>query len=228
MSVQQDLKTVLRNSIESSHSSSVEVTASQVIELDDLTALVLVTIREAMTLNSSAEGTRTIVAKTTDGGKTWQETLNAYGGSVNTDELFFVDESHLWMITQWQIAGTYPTLYWTSDFGATWQESDAISKFLRAKGHITASFAEGIRFRNFNEGIVIARGMSDPEDGIYFLQTTDGGMTWEEIPEIPREYFAVRGRDWKHSQSWKINEEASDSIAVFKVVSNFLKILKHE
>ena len=178
MSVQQDLRTVLRNSVESSHSSSVEVTASQVIGLDDLTALVFVTIRAAMTLNSSAEGTRTIVAKTTDGGKTWQETLNAYGGSVNTDELFFVDESHIWMITQWQIAGTYPTLYWTSDSGTTWQESDVINKFLKAKGHNTVSYAECLRFRDLNEGIVIARGMSDPEDGIYFLQTTDSGKTW--------------------------------------------------
>ena len=117
MSVQQDLRTVLRNSVESSHSSSIEVTNSQVIGLDDLTALILVTTREAISLNSSVEKTRTIVAKTTDGGKTWRETLNADRGSVNFDELFFLDENHFWIITQWQIEGTFPTLYWTSDFG---------------------------------------------------------------------------------------------------------------
>ncbi|OYQ64425.1 hypothetical protein B9G53_12025 [Pseudanabaena sp. SR411] len=130
MSVQQDLRTTLRDSVENSHSSSVAAVDTQVIGLDDLTALLLVTIREAKYLNSSAERIRTIVVKTTDGGKTWRETLNADRGSVNPDELFFVDENHFWMITQWQIAGTYPTLYWTSDFGTTWQESDAINKFL--------------------------------------------------------------------------------------------------
>jgi photosystem II stability/assembly factor-like uncharacterized protein len=228
MSVQQDLRTVLRNSVESSQSSSIEVTASQVIGLDDLTALIFVTTREASSLNSSAERTRTIVAKTTDGGKTWRETLNADRGSVNLDELFFADENHFWMITQWQIAGTYPTLYWTSDFGDTWQKSDAINEFLRGKDHNTVSYAEGIRFRDLNKGIVVARGMSDPEDGIYFLQTTDSGKTWAEIPEIPHWYFAVKRRNWQHSQSWKINQEASDSINVVKVVSDFPKILKYE
>ncbi|MCY7333949.1 MAG: hypothetical protein LH649_15145 [Pseudanabaena sp. CAN_BIN31] len=228
MSVQQDLRTVLRNSVESSHSSSVAVTNSKVIGLDDLTALVIITTREASSPNSSAERTRTIVSKTIDGGVTWQETLNTDLGSFDAGKLFFVDENHFWMITQWQIAGTFPTLYWTSNFGATWQESDAINEFLRAKGHNTVSFVEEIRFRNFDEGIVITRGVSDSEDDIYFLQTTDGGKSWEEIPEIPHWYFAVKGWHWEHSQSWKIDEKASDSIAVVKIVSAFPKILKHE
>lgn len=228
MSVQQDLRTVLRNSVESSHSSSVEVTNSKVIGLDDLTALILVTTREASSLDSSAEQIRTIVSKTTDGGVAWQEALNTDRGSVNSDQLFFVDENHFWMITQWQIAGTFPTLYWTSDFGTTWQESDAINEFLKTKGHNNFSYAEGIRFRNFDEGIVIARGFSDSEDDIYFLQTTDGGKTWEEIPEIPRWYFAVKGWHWEHSQSWEINEKSSNSNSVVKAVSDFPKILKHQ
>ncbi|WP_271253974.1 WD40/YVTN/BNR-like repeat-containing protein [Pseudanabaena sp. Chao 1811] len=228
MSVQQDLRTTLRESVENSHSSSIEATAAQVIELDDLTALILVTTREASSLNSSAERTRTIVVKTTDGGNTWRETLNTDSGSVNPDELFFVDENHFWMLTQWQIAGTYPTLYWTSDFGDTWQESDVINEFLRSKGHNNVSYAEGIRFQDINEGLVVARGMSDPEDAIYFLQTADGGKTWAEIPEIPHWYFALKRRNWQHRQFWKINQESSNSIAVVKVVSDFPKILKHE
>lgn len=224
----QDLREVFKSSIQISNSSVVKVTSSQVIGVNDLLAIVIITTSEASSLTSSTETTRTIIAKTSDGGITWQESLNTDRGSINTDEIFFVDESHFWMITQWQIAGTFPTFYWTSDFGDTWQKSDTINEFLKSKGHTTVSFAEGVRFRNLNEGIIIARGMANPEDAIYFLATTDGGKTWEEIPEIPSWYFAIKGWNWKSNQSWKIYEKDQDHSTVLKATSDFPKILKDD
>ena len=114
----------------------------------------------------------------------------------------------------------------TTDFGETWQESNAIEEFMRTKGHVTFNFAKGLKFRNENEGIVIATTLDD-EDSLYFLQTTDGGKTWDEIEHVPRWYFSTFGLNWEdltRENSWQV--ESNDlRFSVFKSLGTF-QILK--
>jgi hypothetical protein len=163
---------------------------------------------------------QTIVVKTLDGGVNWRKTLETTG-KVIVDEIFFLHSSHFWLVAQWQVEGTFPTLYWTSDFGETWQESRAVEEFLRSKEHITVNFAEGIRFQNENNGIVIAK----PSDGrtdnkSYFLQTQDGGKTCKEIPELPIWYAAMRGVDWREKNLWMVDDNGEE-FSVTKLVGSF-------
>lgn len=179
--VSQDLETVLRKTIEGSKANNITVSDFEVNGFNAKTALAFVTLREAEGESTSATGTRTLVLQTSNGGDSWSETLNADTGFITIDELFFLrkndDEEgkNIWFVTQWQIEATFPTLYSTKNFGKTWQKSSAIQDFLNSKGHTTINYAEGLRFRNDKEGIVIARARESEKGKIYFLQTQDGG-----------------------------------------------------
>ncbi|WP_373526272.1 WD40/YVTN/BNR-like repeat-containing protein [Nostoc sp.] len=230
MTTVQDLSTVLRKAAQRSQANTVTVTETEVIGFDAQAALAFITMREAESASDTAIGTRTVVVKTSDDGVSWRETLNTDTGSVVIDELFFLSNDdngnikRLWMITQWEIEGTYPTLYWTTDFGKTWQKSNAIDEFLRSKGHSSVSYAEGLRFRNESEGIVIAKG-NGSEVKVYFLQTRDSGKTWEEIQAIPPWYFEQNSLNWRKRNLWTVNKK-EEEFSIMKPVGGFLQTLK--
>jgi hypothetical protein len=229
---------VLRKIAERSESNFIEVTETEIIELNSQDLLLLVTLREASSPRSSTERTQTVVIKTKDGGASWRGTLDASRGTVSLDESFFLaddmtgDISHLWLITQWQIEGTFPTLYWTTDAGDTWQSSSAIHEFLVDKGHSTFNFAEGLRFRSVTEGVIVARALSTDsgEDPIYFLQTEDGGKTWKEISNIPSWYFRekdARAKLMWREKNFRVNNYR-ERISIEKLVSSFPVVLKFQ
>ncbi len=233
------LDIILRKIAERSESNFIEVAETEIIELNSQHLLLLVTLREASSSNLSTERTKTVVIKTNDGGAIWHETLDASRGSASLDELFFLadeisaDISHLWLITQWQIEGTFPTLYWTTDAGDTWQSSSAVHEFLVDKGHSTFNFAEGLRFRSVTEGVIVARALSTDsgEDPVYFLQTEDGGKSWKEISNIPSWYFRVKDAKarlkWRE-KNFRVNNYR-ERITIEKLVSTFPVVLKlHE
>ncbi len=230
------LDLVLNQISEQSESNFVEVTDLEIIELEPQRLLLLATLREAASFTSSTERTRTLGITTVDEGINWRKTLDASQGSVNLDESFLLSDEIsgniecLWLITQWQIEATFPTLYWTTDAGETWQSSGAIQEFFVSKGHSTFNFAEGLRFRNTVEGIVIARTPStnSREDIIYFLQTDDSGRTWEEISSIPSWYFGLKDTvsqfKWKE-RNFQIRSER-EQLSIEKVIHRFSSILK--
>lgn len=230
MTTVQDLSTVLMRAAQRSQANTVTVTETEVIGFDAQAALAFITMREAESASDTAIGTRTVVVKTSDDGVSWRETLNTDTGSVVIDELFFLSNDdndnikRFWMITQWEIEGTYPTLYWTTDFGKTWQKSNAIDEFLRSKGHSSVSYAEGLRFRNESEGIVIAKG-NGSEVKAYFLQTRDSGKTWEEIQAIPPWYFELSSLNWRKRNLWTVNKK-EEEFSIMKPVGGFLQTLK--
>ncbi|MEW6495193.1 MAG: hypothetical protein AB1589_22140 [Cyanobacteriota bacterium] len=229
---------ILVKAAERSESNVVTVEETEVIELSSETALIFVTTREASSPNSSTQSTRTLVVKTSNGGASWRETLDAPEGAVVLDELFLIsgeDDTiqELWFITQWQVEATFPTLYWTSDSGETWQSSSAIHDFLVDKGHVSFNYADGLRFRNKTEGIVIARALnieSGEEDLIYFLQTQDSGKTWKEIQEVPKWYFQVQNA--KKILKWRVPSfhitNNKEQIFIGKMVGSFPLILKFQ
>lgn len=236
VSEETSLDVVLRKIAERSESNFIEITETEIIELNSQHLLLLVTLREASSPDSSTERTKTVVIKTYDGGASWNETLDASRGTVSLDESFLLademsgDISHLWLITQWQIEGTFPTLYWTSDAGDSWQSSSAIHEFLVDKGHSTFNFAEGLRFRSVTEGVIVARALNTDsgEDSIYFLQTEDGGKIWKEISNIPSWYFRVKDARaklmWKE-KNFRVNNYR-ERISIEKLVSTFPVVLK--
>jgi photosystem II stability/assembly factor-like uncharacterized protein len=153
--------------------------------------------------------THTVVLKTSDGGNNWRLTLDATQGSLVKEEIFFLNETQGWFITQWQVAGTFPTLYQTNDFGETWQEFSTIHDSITAKGGV-ASFteAQGLRFKSEQEGIVIGKTFNVEGENIQlFLKTNDGGQTWQEINNIPAEYFtwnSIHSQVFDFSHTWQI------------------------
>jgi photosystem II stability/assembly factor-like uncharacterized protein len=218
-----DLHTVILEAVQHPRT---EVAQSKAIGFDTDAAMVFVTFNEPFNGESTLSyANRTVVVKTLDGGVIWRETLQTYGKAI-IDETFCLDSNHFWLISQWQIAGTFPTLYWTTDFGETWQESKAVEDFLRSKGHITVNFAEGIRFQDESDGVIIARPHDgNPEGKIYFLQTQDAGKTWKEIPELPDWYSEASGVDWQEESLWTVDDNG-DEFTVTKPVGSFPRSLK--
>ena len=208
----QNLREAVTSIAQSSNKEKVIVEEFQVIGFDTQSAVALLTLLEDSQGNlledpgaMPAYPNRTIIMKTADGGESWHQTLSTRG-KVVLNELFFLDTSHFWAIAQWQKEGTFPTLYWTADFGETWQESRAIDDFLRDKGHRSVSYAEALRFQSESDGIAIAKGAA-PKEKAYFLQTVDGGKSWEEIPELPGWYSQVRGLDWQERNLWRVDDQ---------------------
>ena len=189
--------------------SRVSVGDIQAIGFDADSAILIVGLRIGGD-DVSLMGTRTVVMKTNDGGTSWSKTLVAGGGSFVPEEII-IYEKNVWLLTQWAIAGTFPTLYFTKDFGDTWEESDNINKFLISTGSNTVNTAEGLRFLNEEEGYVVAQGLESGEKRAYFLKTMDGGKNWEEISTLPLEYFthAQGGFNWRYNNQWVANEKNS-------------------
>lgn len=228
--VAQEIGTVLQKAIEGSEANSITISDIEVIGFNAQTALAFVTLREADSPSTSATRTRTVVLQTSDSGNSWSATLNADTGSVMIDELFFLrkdgdeDVKTIRMVTQWQIEATFPTLYSTKDFGKMWQQSSAVQDFLNSKGHTTFNYAEGLRFRNENEGIVIAKA-NESEVKVYFLQTQDGGKTWKEISSVPAWYFEIGNLDWRGNNLWMVNQK-KDEILITKKVGSLSSTLR--
>jgi hypothetical protein len=236
------LENLLRQAAEKSTLNFVEITDIEILELNSQTALLLVNIREAGSPVGSAAKTHGVVVKTSDGGANWRIILDTGESSTSSDRgtgSLVVNESfllrndsddninNLWLVTQWQIEATFPTIYWTNDGGETWQKSGAVGTFLASKGHVTFNYAEGLRFRNKNEGIVIARA-EDGKSSIYFLQTSDSGKTWKEIPSVPSWYFQIRNAK-KSSRIGDSNFQIVNherGFSVLKILHSFPRILK--
>ncbi|MGK7930194.1 MAG: WD40/YVTN/BNR-like repeat-containing protein [Microcystaceae cyanobacterium] len=200
---------------------AVIVSDAKIISLEPSTALLFMTLRGSSSLDIwtgetdlrphisvNTHKTQTIVIKTTDGGENWYLTLNSEQGALTKTEIFALsDQRHLWFITHWDVAGSFPTLYQTNDFGETWQELNGMSQFLQGKGNGSFTFAKGLIFKDEREGIVIGEGQV--ENAIYFLKTTDGGKTWTEIDKLPDWYF-VNEQSWheelRFNNVWKVEE----------------------
>lgn len=206
----------------------------ELISFSPDSALLFVDFFEKAPLSSSTMRTHTVVLKTSDGGENWQLSLDATGdgtgGSFLKDEIFFLNETHGWFLTQFQVEANFPTLYWTTDFGETWQESSGIKDFIASQGGGVSLIdaPQGLRFKSDQEGIVVGRNFgTGGEDLLHFLTTSDAGKTWVEIENLPKDYFL-----WKsihlsqfefRNPFWKITNTLS-GFSLDKSIEVFSKV----
>lgn len=192
-------------------------------------ALLFIDFSEKDSFSSSTTRTHTVVLKTSDGGENWRLSLDATNGSFVKEEIFFLNETHGWFLTQWQVEATFPTLYWTTDFGETWQESSGINDFIASQGGgVSFIDAQSLRFNSEQEGIVFGRNFgTGEEDLLYFLTTSDAGKTWVEIENLPKDYFLWKSIHLSQFESgspfWKITNTLS-GFSLDKPIEVFSKV----
>jgi hypothetical protein len=197
----------------------------EIVSFSSEAALLFVVFGERAPLSSPLRRTHTVVLKTSDGGNSWRLTLNATRGKLVKEEIFFLDENHGWFLTQWQIAGSFPTLYQTDDFGSSWQEFTQIHDVVTAQGAL-ASFSEAreLRFQSKQEGIVIGQSFNANGEAIhFFLKTTDAGKTWQTIPTIPIKYFTAKSQHadpFTFPHPWRVAATTS-GFSVQRLVGEF-------
>jgi len=127
------------------------------------------------------------------------------------------------------VEATFPTLYWTTDFGETWQESSGINDFIASQGGgVSFIDAQSLRFKSEQEGIVFGRNFgTGGEDLLYFLTTSDAGKTWIEIENLPKDYFLWKSIHLSQfefgSPFWKITNTLS-GFSLDKSIEIFPKI----
>lgn len=109
------------------------------------------------------------IARTTNGGKTWQQTSVPTGGSsldFRDIEAFSASSAVAISIG----AGDNSRVYFTEDAGATWQ--------LAHQNRHNAGFFNGIAFWDEQNGLLAG----DPVEGkLFIMKTTDGGKSWQRI-----------------------------------------------
>lgn len=112
-------------------------------------------------------GTRGIVLRTTDAGKTWESV-----GPANCESLDFRDiEAWDELTAVIMSSGEEDRIYRTEDGGKTWS--------LVFEHPNRSAFFDGFAFADNNTGWL----MGDPIDGqLLILKTIDGGRTWTELP----------------------------------------------
>ncbi len=114
--------------------------------------------------------------RTTDGGQTWK--FATMPGSGIVPSVHFVNSRDGWRVTY------DGDIYRSRDGGKTWVKIES-AKFFRQTA--------GITFLNTTTGWIA--GHKDPPDSVYYLETHDGGRTWQQrnLP-LPHQTSSTRER----------------------------------
>src|SRR5260370_2216292 len=107
-------------------------------------------------------------AVTDDGGKTWTEG-KLKEASGNYSQIQFIDAKTGWILPH------YGTIHATVDGGKTWQAQ----KLGKGIGTLV-----GLHFADAKLGHILAGDTPGIKDGSGLLRTTDGGKTWESLPNL--------------------------------------------
>lgn len=126
----------------------------------------------------SAGTIRSLLLRSTDGGNHWNEVMSP----INVNDLthvVFIGNGEGWAITTWTLEGELGTRLWhTTDYGETWQESEA---------HPPVNSITGIRiFDNKHLQIKSLFWWANPyADRYQIWDSYDGGTNWVESFNIP-------------------------------------------
>lgn len=114
-------------------------------------------------------GTKSGVARTIDGGKSWVFTKIG-GDDLDFRDLHALSDSECVAMSAGE--GEASRIYRTTDGGQTWE--------LCFQNTEPKAFFNGIAFRNEKQGVLAG----DPVDGrLFLLSTEDGGVTWQRLAE---------------------------------------------
>jgi len=120
----------------------------------------------------ATDGNRIIL--TEDGGRTWRDVSPALPGGTTPIQhsLSFLDDNHAWVLAHQRLGTTSDLkarVYWTTDRGGTWHESDS----LIAMDQMAAEPA--VTFLDPDHGWILSL-------PALLYRTTDGGRTWQTVP----------------------------------------------
>jgi photosystem II stability/assembly factor-like uncharacterized protein len=122
-------------------------------------------------LEVSAGTIHSLLLRTVDGGKHWKEVMPRIDHNDIT-HVVFIDNGEGWAIATWVLEDlANPKLWYTTDYGETWQE---------IKGRLPADSIDGIRiFDNQHIQVKSVNWRADPTQYL-ILNSNDGGMNWNE------------------------------------------------
>lgn len=147
-------------------------------------------------------GTRAVLYRTSDGGRTWSSQV-PFGGRADVLSVSFVDQRHGWLLVQKEsLVATTGDLYRTADGGATW--TDVGSPTLPSDQPFRVQFAD------LDDGW-----LDSANAGPYAYGSTDAGATWTRVP-LP----APRG-GWPATGQFFVGARPTSGLGVVATVVNF-------
>lgn len=159
---------------------------------------------------------RSVLLRTSDGGKSWHESMPPVLGS-ELIHVAFSDRQHGWALAQWAVErpGT-PLLFGSTDAGKTWREITHIER--RSQGRPPRGDADYPLRMTFssalNGEIELAlvndsesTSIDDSQEEVETLATHDGGVTWRMVrretrtrspvePEAAQQDRGFDGTEW--------------------------------
>jgi len=138
-------------------------------------------IRNQKQFAVNTTGYQAVIAKTTDGGKTWTAQLNLTGTGVYFNEISFVDSNNGWAVCEGidnTTGANTAYVYGTKNGGTTWtkQLTFPLGSLLTVN-FITSSY-----------GWIAGMNLAHDEGTAFF--TTNGGSTWTQSNQLKNFYFS--------------------------------------
>lgn len=140
-----------------------------------------------------------IVCRTTDGGCNWkQSSIDTDANCACGSEISFIDQEHGWLLARYDAAmgSEADEVFRTTDGGLTWKGLATSVPQAGANEDTTKS----LPFAGIKNGFVFSDSANGwlsgftHGDGIFFCQTTDGGVSWNlKGLTVPRGYSAAGG-----------------------------------
>jgi len=168
-------------------------------------------------LYTSAAPVGALMLRSEDGGRSWTQVMAPIHGS-SVWEVVYTDSGLLWALVVWSVESPGEvTLYKSEDKGRTWRRMAKVPKRYHSGQPRNLTFADskrGLIEMYYGED-------ADPEhEGVWTMETKDGGRTWRETGRITLAEFeerlrkeeeskgslsdVVRGRD---GSEWRLVEE---------------------
>jgi hypothetical protein len=151
---------------------------------------------------------RSVLLRSTDGGRYWKEVMQPEAGSEIT-ELVFIENEIGWAVALWMVEGPGRAyLYHTEDAGAHWQQVSEFPMY-DLGGH---SFPSGLQFSNAQQGTIRILSVLNMDCCRY--ETEDGGLTWHKTDDCLSEEECLLETPSECSlekMSWKYGISQPDS-----------------
>ena len=165
----------------------------EVAALDEQTLLV-----GGSYLRSTGDPVRSVLLRSTDGGKTWQDT-DVWLTGFNTWRIFVLDKKHAFAAVNYSIEGNLApfVIFGTNDGGVTWHRSEQDLPF----EHIGIPMGMDFSFASPEYGqfwIVGSFGVK------HYYTTTDGGRTWK-LSYVAENWPDGESFDCKYERDWENN-----------------------
>ncbi len=131
-------------------------------------------------LDASAVSRRSTMLLSDDDGATWREVMEPVPGSA-VFEVFFINEIFGWALVGWTVEGPGMFfVYRTENGGVSWQ------RLAKVPRHHFTGVPTKMEFSSEKQGrIHMEYCDGSGSDGVAILETTNGGLSWQQVGFIP-------------------------------------------